>query len=132
MANKQHKFTKKKNRRKNKYEESVITVPCTRRIQRIILHNLYKAAHSNIYFDHSARAAELLAKIEAESKKTTDKVKQHITAKTPVEITLPVKDVVRSRAQRVWLSINTAFKNYTGSISSFIKQKLLFRAAPGG
>ena len=52
--------------------------------------------------------------------------------KVQVSLTLPVKDVVRSRAQRVWLSINTAFKNYTGSISSFIKQKLLFRAAPGG
>jgi hypothetical protein len=95
-----------------------------------MFHNLKNAADSNVNPHRAKRAAKLLAKIEAESKKTTtDNANKHITANIPVEITLPTKDIVSSRAHRVWQSVNTAFKNCAGGVSNFVRQKLLFRPA---
>lgn len=122
-----------KRTRKTAFIESALTVPCPRRLQRQMFHNLNEATRSKLNLKLAKRAAELLAMIEAQSKQTPASVPNGcvnanaLVSNVANETAMQVNIVSRPR----WL-VGTALKQCISRVSTFVKRNLLFQLAHGG
>jgi hypothetical protein len=121
-----------KRKSKKHFEESAISVPCPRRLQRQILRNLTAASKSKLNPWRAKRAAEILAAIEAEA---------NVTAPTEQSNQIPVKALVSIRLPQPSapaVEITKKHSMYIGfckcvqRVVAFVKRNFFFRLVYSG
>jgi hypothetical protein len=115
------------------FQESAVSVLCTRRVQRLILRNLRGTARSEIDLQLSKRAKQLLAATEPESKPAAVVVDStratEITLAQAIAPTTAVPVMCVSRIRRL---ATATLGQYIRRVSTFVKRNLFLRPAHAG
>ena len=108
-------------------------VPTPKWLQRKMLRNLDRTAHSNINLQLAKRADQLLAAVEAEYKLATEPVSNgNSTAKAQIPPIAPAATVPVAAVSKVRRWAIATLSKCVSRVSAFTKQKFFFRAAHSG
>jgi hypothetical protein len=125
----------KSRRRRSSVEQLDVVphvVPTPKWLQRKMLRNLSRTAHSNINLQLAKRSGQLLAVVEAESKPAAKPVSNdNSTAKAPIPPIAPAAVPVTG-VSRIRRLATATLGQYIRRVSTFVKRNLFLRPAHAG